>query len=84
MLTSKNIKLTALKTTGVSVNSATQVHTGFLAGWNSVSSTVRAALKAQLAVAAYSEYNIVAVGHGIGGAIASIGAIALRDSFVGR
>jgi len=68
-----------LKATGVTDVGDAYVHKGFLYGYNVVGKTVIDAVKAQ--VAAYPSYNLVVTGHSLGGAVASLAALALKETF---
>jgi len=53
-------------------------HSGFYASWKEVQSTVLAAVKA--AKASYPSYQVVATGHSLGGAVATLGAAYIRKA----
>jgi hypothetical protein len=52
------------------------VHLGFQTAWDEVSSTITSALAA--ATAAYPSYKVIATGHSLGAAVATIGVATLR------
>lgn len=55
-----------------------KVHTGFQAAWNELSGGVRDAVSSTLA--ANPGYRVVATGHSLGGAVATLGAVYMRHS----
>ena len=73
------IIMTPLKATGVTDVGDAYVHTGFLYAYNVVGTTVIDAVKAQ--VAAYPSYKLVVTGHSLGGSVASLAALALKEAF---
>ncbi|KAL0948424.1 hypothetical protein HGRIS_011003 [Hohenbuehelia grisea] len=58
------------------------VHVGFLTAYNSVASDVISTVRNQLQL--YPDYNLVASGHSLGGAIASIAGLSLQQNFPHR
>lgn len=74
--TDKQITMSPLQTTGVVDVGDTYVHSGFLLAYNAVVPTVLDAINAQ--VATYPSYQIVVVGHSLGGAVASIAALSIK------
>ncbi|KAF9482264.1 alpha/beta-hydrolase [Pholiota conissans] len=72
------ILFTPLKSTGLSGFGDAQVHTGFLFAYNVVASTVLSTVKAQ--AAAYPSYKIIATGHSLGGATASLAAVSIKSA----
>jgi len=79
LMADSKIALVPFVSPGVSPPSGTLVHAGFLSAWNSVVDVVISIVEAELA--AKPEYSIVAVGHSLGGAVASLAAISLRQNF---
>jgi predicted lipase len=61
-----------------SICSGCQAHSGFLDSWNSAKTTVQGAIDG--AKAANPSYNIVATGHSLGAALATLAAADLRNS----
>ncbi|KAJ7727598.1 alpha/beta-hydrolase [Mycena metata] len=55
------------------------VHSGFLAAYNDVAEVVLTTVKAQLAE--FPTYAVVVTGHSLGGALAALGASALKTAF---
>lgn len=45
---------------------------------------MKSTIQSQLAISAYAHYNIVFVGHGLGGALASIGGWAARNTYIDK
>jgi len=74
--TDVQIAMSPLQTTGVVDVGDSYVHSGFLLAYNTVALTVLDTINAQ--VAAYPSYQIVVVGHSLGGAIASIAALSIK------
>ncbi|PPQ76888.1 hypothetical protein CVT24_008744, partial [Panaeolus cyanescens] len=74
-----NFILTPFTSSGVSAPGDVRVHSGFLNSWNSVAPTVLDTLKQQLV--GQNDYTIVTVGHSLGGAVASIAAMAIKANF---
>ncbi|KAJ6506484.1 alpha/beta-hydrolase [Mycena vulgaris] len=66
---------------GVDAPLGSAAHAGFLIAYNSVASTVLAAITAQLA--AHPGYALVSTGHSLGGALSSLTAISLAQNFPG-
>ncbi|KAH7098199.1 alpha/beta-hydrolase [Auriculariales sp. MPI-PUGE-AT-0066] len=60
-----------------------KVHTGFNAAYNSVKTGIASALTTAVA-GAYANYRIVTVGHDIGGSLAVLATLHLRNVFVGN
>jgi predicted lipase len=58
-----------------------EAHSGFLASWNSAKSIVEGAVEG--AIGTYPSYGIVATGHSLGGALATLAAADLRNSGYG-
>ncbi|KAL4078256.1 Alpha/Beta hydrolase protein [Scleroderma yunnanense] len=56
-----------------------RVHTGFLVAYQSIAHAMLNVLGPQ--IDAYSTYRVIATGHSLGGAIASIASIAIRNSY---
>lgn len=61
-----------------SICTGCQAHAGFLASWESVKSQIQEAVKS--ATARYPSYIIIATGHSLGGALATLAAADLRHS----
>ncbi|KAK7461704.1 hypothetical protein VKT23_008130 [Stygiomarasmius scandens] len=72
---------------GVNAPHGTKVHSGFLAGWDSVAPSVLSILTAQLALHPDTQ-QIITVGHSLGGAISTLAAMSLlikhRKDITGR
>jgi len=79
ILTDVGIILTPFDSPGVVAPSGTLVHSGFLAGWNSVSIQVLSCVSRQLQ--AYPEYTLVTAGHSLGGSVASLAAMSFKANF---
>ncbi len=58
--------------------SGCEAHSGFLASWNSVKPVVQDAVEG--AVGTYPAYSVIATGHSLGGALATLAAADLRNS----
>ena len=74
--TDKQIAMSPLQTTGVVDVGDSYVHSGFLSAYNTVAPGILDIINAQ--VAAYPSYQIVVVGHSLGGAVASIAALSIK------
>jgi hypothetical protein len=74
--TDVQIAMSLLQTTGVVDVGDSYVHSGFLLAYNTAALTVLDTINAQ--VAAYPSYQIVVVGHSLGGAVASIAALSIK------
>jgi predicted lipase len=74
--TDKQTAMSPLQTTGVVDVGDSYVHSGFLLAYNTVASGILDTINAQ--VAAYPSYQIVVVGHSLGGAVASIAALSIK------
>lgn len=59
-----------------------KVHQGFLRGYNAVASSIVEAMRAELQV--HSDFSIVCTGHSLGGALASLCSVAMKQNFPGR
>lgn len=60
-----------------SLCSGCEAHLGFLTAWESVSGTLTSEVAA--AVAAHPTYQLVFTGHSLGAALATLGAVSLRN-----
>lgn len=67
---------------GVDAPDGVLVHSGFLAAWNSVALEVLAVVAEELERLGRG-YSLVAVGHSLGGAVAVLAAVALKQNFTG-
>ncbi|KAH8115122.1 alpha/beta-hydrolase [Phellopilus nigrolimitatus] len=81
LLLHADLILMDFSSTGVSGTSGVQAHKGFLTAFNSVASTVLAAVSEQLH--ANPTYSLVSTGHSLGASLASLGAISLASNFPG-
>lgn len=72
------IILIPLVSPGVSNSDGAMVHTGFLTAFNSVASGIITSVAAQLDM--YPSYTLVATGHSLGGALASLGGLSLKSN----
>ncbi|KAI5891636.1 alpha/beta-hydrolase [Schizophyllum commune H4-8] len=68
---------------GVTAPDGVKVHSGFLAAWNSVALEVIAIVTEELERLAGCGYSLVATGHSLGGALATMAIVALRQRFTG-
>ncbi|KAF9457650.1 Alpha/Beta hydrolase protein [Collybia nuda] len=76
-------KLTSSDTENPLINTApigVTVHKGFLEG---VVHIVMKSVRDELAKATYKEYRVITVGHSLGGSLASLAAVSLRDNLPG-
>ncbi|TFY71631.1 hypothetical protein EVG20_g1384 [Dentipellis fragilis] len=81
LLTDGNVILIPYESPGVQLNSTEpiEVHAGFLISFNSIARTAIAVVQEQLE--SYPNYTVVATGHSLGGAIASLASVSLRVHF---
>ncbi|KAF5379658.1 hypothetical protein D9615_005772 [Tricholomella constricta] len=79
LLLDTQVLLVPLITPGVSAPPGTKVHTGFLVAWNSIVVQVLAIVTQQLK--AHFGYSLVTVGHSLGGALATLAAVTLKQNF---
>ncbi|TFK99505.1 alpha/beta-hydrolase [Pterulicium gracile] len=78
ILLDSQILLVPFISPGAKLPKSARVHAGFLLAWDSVSLEVIALVKHQLTH--YPDYTIVAVGHSLGGAVATLAAMCLEQS----
>ncbi|KAI0058113.1 alpha/beta-hydrolase [Artomyces pyxidatus] len=78
MVTDANLMLVPLALHGIppETTSDAEIHAGFLIAYNSVCNMVVSAVREELDV--YPDYSVVAVGHSMGGALASIASLSLK------
>ncbi|KIY66428.1 alpha/beta-hydrolase [Cylindrobasidium torrendii FP15055 ss-10] len=57
------------------------VHSGFLIAWNAVALQILAILKEQFYIYEIKGYSLVAAGHSLGGSLASLATVALKENF---
>ncbi|KAJ6615874.1 alpha/beta-hydrolase [Mycena sp. CBHHK59/15] len=76
------ILLVPFLTPGVKLPSKARVHAGFLAAWDSVALQISAALAGQREL--HPTHGLVTVGHSMGGALATLAAVALQQLFPAR
>lgn len=70
------ILLLPLTTPGVTDIGGAKAHTGFQLAYNAVAKDVIATVKSE--IAAHPGYKVTVIGHSLGGAVASIGALSLK------
>ncbi|KAF8907797.1 alpha/beta-hydrolase [Mucidula mucida] len=68
-----------LLTAGVEAPKGVLVHSGFLVAWNTVALQIITVLNEQLIF--YPDFELIAIGHSLGGSIATLAAISLRMNF---
>ncbi|KAF8575204.1 alpha/beta-hydrolase [Ramaria rubella] len=78
-LVDADILLTEYQSPGVSAPSGTEVHSGFLAAYNSVADTIISTVQDQLNT--HPGYSLVTSGHSLGGALSSLAAASLKGNF---
>lgn len=78
-LTDFSIPLVPFFSPGVKAPIDAFVHLGFLTSWNAIAGGAIATFKNELI--AHPGYNIVSIGHSLGGALASVAGIALQQNF---
>ncbi|KAF8645887.1 hypothetical protein AX16_007545 [Volvariella volvacea WC 439] len=64
---------------GISATHGARVHSGFLLAWNSIVVQILAIISEQLLL--YPGYAIIATGHSLGGAVATLAAASLQGKF---
>ncbi|KAG2097543.1 Alpha/Beta hydrolase protein [Suillus discolor] len=74
-----SLLLSPLRGPGLPENTDAHVHTGFLYAFRSVGDRVLNVLREQFKE--YPQYDVTVSGHSLGGAIASIAALSIRNSF---
>ncbi|KAF9048791.1 alpha/beta-hydrolase [Panaeolus papilionaceus] len=57
-----------------------RVHSGFLVAWDSIALQVSTIVRTQLA--SHPDYEVVTVGHSLGGSLATLAAVALKSNFM--
>lgn len=79
VLTDAGVALAPCVSPGVPYPANAQCHTGFQESYNSVASAAIASVKQE--VEKNPDYSIVVVGHSLGGALCSFGAISMKQNF---
>ncbi|TDL16356.1 alpha/beta-hydrolase [Rickenella mellea] len=80
LLTDLDIILIPFQTAGVTADTTGALaHQGWLNAYNSVASQILSTVTDQLA--SHPSYTLVSTGHSLGGALASIGAVSLKQNF---
>ncbi|KAF9262380.1 alpha/beta-hydrolase [Marasmius fiardii PR-910] len=64
---------------GVDAPAKVRVHSGFLTAWNSVAIQIAAVLKLELS--RHRDYDLVTTGHSLGGALSTLAAVALKQTY---
>jgi len=79
IFTDAGIMLVPFKSPGVSDVGDAYVHLGFLTAYNSVAYNIISVIETELKI--HPDYTIVATGHSLGAAIASISGLSLKSNF---
>ncbi|ESK86031.1 feruloyl esterase a [Moniliophthora roreri MCA 2997] len=66
---------------GINASGGCRVHSGFLAGWDSVVLEVNAILDVEFLEEKYTNYNIITTGHSLGGALSTLAAVSLQQRY---
>ncbi|KAF9483201.1 alpha/beta-hydrolase [Pholiota conissans] len=79
MIIDSHLVLVPLESPGISVPSGTRVHSRFLQAWDSVAAEIILTVGKELVI--HPEYSIVSTGHSLGGSLALLAAVSLRQKF---
>lgn len=72
------LRLVPLQSPGLKNVGDARVHAGFLQAYNAVALEILQLVGSQLRL--YPSYNVVVAGHSLGGALAALGAISIRNA----